>query len=179
MQILINDLLAFSRVGRSGAPMTVVELDAIVRAAQANLAGRIEDAGATVEVDRLPAIQGEPGLLTLVFQNLIGNAIKFRGEDPPRVRISSGRDGESGAWTITVADNGIGIAPEYAERIFVIFQRLHTRASYEGTGIGLAMCRKIVEHHGGRIWLSSNGEGGGAAFTMTLPPIADTEESRA
>jgi signal transduction histidine kinase len=139
-----------------------------VRAAQANLAGRIEDSGAIVEADDLPAVHGDPGLLTLVFQNLIGNAIKFRGADAPRVRIHARPDGD-GAWEVSVADNGIGIEAEYAERIFVIFQRLHSRATYEGTGIGLAMCRKIVEHHGGRIWLSPDGDGPGASFHLTLP----------
>jgi signal transduction histidine kinase len=114
-------------------------------------------------------VQGDPGLLTLMFQNLIGNAIKFRGEAPPRVRIEAGPDEDSDAWRVSVTDNGIGIDEQYAERIFIIFQRLHSRASYEGTGIGLAMCRKIVEHHGGRIWLASIGEGAGTTFTVTLP----------
>jgi signal transduction histidine kinase len=114
-----------------------------------------------------------------MFQNLIGNALKFRGEAAPHVRVSAAREDGSGFWHVSVADNGIGIDEEYAERIFVIFQRLHSRASYEGTGIGLAMCRKIVEHHGGRIWLASDGDGPGSTFTMTLPAARDTEETAA
>jgi signal transduction histidine kinase len=102
-----------------------------------------------------------------VFQNLIGNAVKFRGEAPPRVHIDAGR--EDGMWHFSVADNGIGIGPEYAERIFVIFQRLHPRSSFEGTGIGLAMCRKIVEFHGGQMWLDTGRDGPGARFCFTLP----------
>jgi light-regulated signal transduction histidine kinase (bacteriophytochrome) len=147
-----------------------------VRAATNSLAAGIEDTGATVEADGLPTVPGDPGLLALMFQNLIGNAIKFRGDDPPHVRISARTDPDSDGWAVTVADNGIGIDPTYAERIFVIFQRLHSRASYEGTGIGLAMCRKIVEYHGGRIWLAANG-GPGSTFTFTLPAARDPEES--
>jgi signal transduction histidine kinase len=181
MQVLINDLLSFSRVGRNPADLTDVELSAVVRAAENNLAGRIEDSGATVEVGELPTVHGDPGLLTLVFQNLIGNAIKFRGDETPHVRIDARADADSDCWRVTVADNGIGIDADYAERIFVIFQRLHSRATYEGTGIGLAMCRKIIEHHGGRIWLSPNGEGSGhgTTFAFTLPRERETEESAA
>jgi light-regulated signal transduction histidine kinase (bacteriophytochrome) len=179
MQVLINDLLAFSRVGRANDVLTEVELGAVVRAAEMNLGSLIEDSGAVVEVGELPAIKGDPGLLTLLFQNLIGNAIKFRGEDTPRVRITAQAENGGSAYTLTVADNGIGIDEEYGERIFVIFQRLHSRATYEGTGIGLAMCRKIVEHHGGRIWLSADGDGAGTTFTMTLPADRDTEETAA
>jgi signal transduction histidine kinase len=168
MQELINDLLAFSRVGRTQGEMTDVELEAVVRAAEGNLAARIEDTGASVEIGSLPTVHGDPGLLTLVFQNLIGNAIKFRGEAPPQVRIDARADGAPDRWEVRVSDNGIGIDPEYADRIFVIFQRLHSRATYEGTGIGLAMCRKIVEYHGGRIWLATE-DGPGSTFCFTLP----------
>jgi len=112
-----------------------------------------------------------------MFQNLIGNALKFRGEDAPHVRISARTEDDGEWWTITVADNGIGIDAEYAERIFVIFQRLHSRASYEGTGIGLAMCRKIVEHHGGRIWLGTNGGSPGSTFNFTLPADREPQET--
>jgi signal transduction histidine kinase len=170
MQELINDLLAFSRVGRAEKPLTPVDCDAVVRSARANLTALIEETGATVDVGPLPVVNGDPGLLSLVFQNLIGNALKFRGEAPPRVSISASPDGD--AWEFTCRDNGIGIDDEYGERIFVIFQRLHSRAAYEGTGIGLAMCRKIVEHHGGRIWLATDGDrasGSGSTFRFTLP----------
>ena len=181
MQVLINDLLAFSRVGRANEPMAEVDLGAAVRAAEANLAASIEDSGATVEAVALPTVHGDAGLLSLMFQNLIGNAIKFRGEAPPHVRISATPpDDEAAAggwWTVTVSDNGIGIDDAYAERIFVIFQRLHSRASYEGTGIGLAMCRKIVEHHGGRIWLGANGDTPGTTFNFTLPAEREPQES--
>jgi signal transduction histidine kinase len=175
MQELINDLLAFSRVGRNARPMTAVDCNAVVRQAQANLGGRIEETGAVVEVGKLPTVRGDAGLLTLVFQNLIGNAIKFRGDATPHVQIEAQADAES--WEFTCSDNGIGIEPEYSERIFVIFQRLHPRASFEGTGIGLAMCRKIIEYHGGTIWLSPNGDEPGSVFRFTIPLESQPQES--
>ena len=172
MQILINDLLAFSRVGRMGRESELVDADDLVAAATANLASGIEESGAEIEVTGdLPVVSGERSLLVLVFQNLIGNGIKFRGEEPPKVRVSVER--EDGFWRFTVADNGIGIDPQYGERIFVIFQRLHTKDAYSGTGIGLAMCRKVIEHHGGRIWLEPSDNGSGATFRFTLP-VPDT-----
>jgi signal transduction histidine kinase len=178
MQVLINDLLAFSRVGRVGAEEKVVAMDQAATDAVANLGAAIEEAGATVEVDGpLPEVRGDRSLLTALLQNLIGNAIKFQGEDPPHVRVEVAR-GDDDLYTFTVSDNGIGIAPRYADRIFVIFQRLHPKEEYSGTGIGLAMCRKIVEFHGGHIWLepSDHEEGaGGAIFRFTLPvPEEDT-----
>jgi signal transduction histidine kinase len=173
MQDLINDLLAFSRVGRMTHQHEPVDLNAMLERAEGNLAARVEETGATVEAGELPTVVGDPGLLALVFQNLVGNALKFHGEDPPRVRVDAERNGSG--WQISVADNGIGIEPEYAERIFVIFQRLHTRVTYEGTGIGLAMCRKIIEHHGGRIWLDTDARPG-TTFRFTLP---DPEEPAA
>jgi signal transduction histidine kinase len=166
MQDLINDLLAFSRVGRAEPVREPVALADVLARAEGNLATRIEETGATIEAGELPVVRGDAGLLTIVFQNLVGNAVKFHGDEPPHVRVRADRD-ESG-WEIAVADDGIGIDPEYAERIFVIFQRLHTRVSYDGTGIGLAMCRKIVEHHGGRIWLDT-GATPGTTFRFTLP----------
>jgi len=120
-------------------------------------------------------VQGDPSLLRTVFQNLIANAIKFRGEDPPRVTFAAERDGTF--WRFTCTDNGIGVEDEYAERIFVIFQRLHTRDAYEGTGIGLALCRKIVEYHGGRIRLAPAAPDRGARFTFTLPAGDPQEET--
>jgi signal transduction histidine kinase len=176
MQILINDLLAFSRVGRLGREPELVDADDLVAAARANLAAGIEDTGADIEVEGdLPVLRGERALLVLVFQNLIGNGIKFHAERPPRVRVSAER--EDGFWRFTVADNGIGIDPQYSERIFVIFQRLHARDAYSGTGIGLAMCRKVIEHHGGRIWFEPTENGSGATFRFTLPvPDSPPEE---
>ena len=173
MQQLINDLLAFSRVGRTSGPLQPVDLDEALRRALANLGAAIEESGAKVEVDELPTVRGEVTLLALVFQNLIGNAIKFRSEAAPEVSI--GLERRDGDWLISCSDNGIGIDPEYAERVFVIFQRLHAKDEYPGTGIGLAMCRKIVEYHGGRIWLDADAADPGTTFRMTLPAL---EESR-
>jgi signal transduction histidine kinase len=171
MQALINDLLAFSRVGRVERPRELVDLDELVEQATSVLSLAIEETGATVDVQGdLPAVYGERSLLGLVLQNLISNAIKFHGDEPPVVRVSARRDGER--WELAVADNGIGVDPEYAERIFVIFQRLHARDAYAGTGIGLTMCRKVVEYHGGQIWLETSHNGAGSTFRFTLP-VAD------
>jgi signal transduction histidine kinase len=184
MQVLINDLLAFSRVGRVGAQEVVVPLDDAAHDALANLGAAIDESGAQVDLDGgLPEVRGDRSLLTALFQNLVGNAIKFRGDDPPRVRVGWERtpatdDGASDMYTFTVSDNGIGIAPRYADRIFVIFQRLHPKEEYTGTGIGLAMCRKIVEFHGGTIWLEPEAVDGGATFRFTLP-VPDDETSPA
>ncbi len=174
MQVLINDLLAFSRVGRRGGEPVEVETTALVATAAANLESVLADAGARVSVaDGLPPVRGEQSLLTAVFQNLIGNAVKFRGERPPEITVGAEPDGAD--WVFSVTDNGIGIDPQYAERIFVIFQRLHGRGDYPGTGIGLAMCRKIVEHHGGRIWLDTE-VAEGTCFRFTLPALAAPEQ---
>ena len=174
MQDLINDLLAFSRVGRIKEPATRVDCNALVTHALRVQAEAIEETGARVEVGELPEVVGEGRLLELVFQNLIGNGIKFRGEEPPRVEVSAQR--QDGEWCFSVRDNGIGIDPEYADRIFILFQRLHPRTTYDGTGIGLAMCRKIIEYHGGRIWYQ-HGTGPGATFNFTLPAIQESNET--
>jgi light-regulated signal transduction histidine kinase (bacteriophytochrome) len=164
-------------VGRSAAGETVpVSCAAALAAAQANLENQLTEAGATVTAGPLPVVSAQLPLMTAVFQNLLGNAIKFRGEAPPRISVTAARDG--GAWLFSVSDNGIGISAEYAERIFVIFQRLHDRATYPGTGIGLAMCRKIIEYFGGRIWLDTDAgagavEGAGAVFRFTLPVLPE------
>ncbi|WP_017547225.1 ATP-binding protein [Nocardiopsis prasina] len=155
MQTLINDLLAFSRVGRT-KNFAPVDLNVALDDALSSLETRLEEAGAEISGDPLPTVQGDRTLLTQVFFNLVGNAVKFRGEDAPKVRLSVERQGDE--WVFCCADNGIGIEPQYAERIFVIFQRLHTREKYTGTGIGLAMCKKIVEFHGGRMWLDTGAE---------------------
>ena len=180
MQDLINDLLEFSRVGRMTRPHERIPARDLVLSATTRLAPLIEENGAEVVVHgELPVVEGDRGLLGLVFQNLIVNGIKFRADAPPRVDIAADRDGRAW-WRFTVTDNGIGVDDEYAERIFVIFQRLHTRDAYEGTGIGLAMCRKIVEYHGGRIALAPAEPGRGARFVFTLPaadqPEGDTPE---
>jgi signal transduction histidine kinase len=172
MQVLINDLLAFSRVGRLTREKVVVDCGDLAGQATRNLATILEETGAEVAVKPLPSVLAEPALLTAVFQNLIGNAVKFHGQEPPRVRLSAVRDGDF--WTFTCADNGIGIEPEYADRVFVIFQRLHPKEAYPGTGIGLAMCRKIVEYHGGRIWLDTDA-GAGTTVRFTLPVIEEEQ----
>jgi signal transduction histidine kinase len=186
MQVLINDLLAFSRVGRLGAERAAVSMGDVAADALKNLAAAIDESGARVEVaDDLPVVRGDRSLLVALLQNLIGNAIKFRTEGvTPVVRVRAVR-GEKD-YVFTVSDNGIGIAPRHADRIFVIFQRLHPKEEFSGTGIGLAMCRKIVEFHGGHIWLDrdesqeSDGDGQdaahGATFRFTLP-IPDANES--
>jgi signal transduction histidine kinase len=168
MQMLINDLLAFSRVGRVEQERVPVPAADLLAQAQANLATAIRRSRAEITAGELPTVLAEPTLLTAVFQNLLSNAIKFRGERAPRVAVTAQRDGDF--WLFAVADNGIGIAGEYAERIFVIFQRLHDKSTYPGTGIGLAMTRKIIEYHGGRIWLDP-AAASGARFCFTLPVI--------
>jgi len=167
MQVLINDLLTFSRVGRVNDLAEPVDLERAYLRALANLSGRIEDTGAVVEHDPLPTVVGDPTLLGMLFQNLIGNALKFRDKGrAPHVRLTA--EQEDGGWRFAVADNGIGVDPQFAEKIFVIFQRLHNKEQYGGTGIGLALCKKIVEYHGGRIWLDT-GYDQGARFVFTLP----------
>jgi signal transduction histidine kinase len=169
MQVLINDLLAFSRVGRNPGEHVVADAGRLVDDALANLEVALSLSGGKVERGELPAVRVEPALMTAVFQNLIGNALKFKGETPPSVRVTADRDG--GDWVFAVSDNGIGIDAEYAERVFALFQRLHTRTAYPGTGIGLALCRRIVEYHGGRIWLDT--EAGETTFRFTLPATED------
>lgn len=174
MQTLINDLLAFSRAGRSEREQELIKLDDVVADAQSALAGALQDSGGRVVVGQLPTVLGDRTQLTSLFQNLIGNAIKFRGEEPPIVHITALRHEDE--WQLSCVDNGIGIEREYAERIFLIFQRLHSREVYEGTGIGLALCRKIVEYHGGHIWLDTN-HTGGACLRFTLPIVKDHKET--
>jgi signal transduction histidine kinase len=174
MQALINDLLAFSRVGRTAQRREPVSCAVLVAQAWANLAADVRRTHAAIEVGELPVVLAEASLLTAVFQNLISNALKFRADEPPRVTITARRDG--GFWLFSFADNGIGIEPGYAERIFVIFQRLHDKATYPGTGIGLAMVRKIIEYHGGRIWLDTTVTAG-ARFWFTLPALPEDENA--
>lgn len=170
MQRLINDLLLYSRVGTKGKAFAPTPLDHIVADAKANLTVAIEEAKAEIAVDPLPVINGDATQLAQLMQNLIGNALKFRDEVPVRVHVSAQREGA--LWKIAVQDNGIGIQPQYADRIFMIFQRLHTREQYPGTGIGLSVCKKIVERHGGRIWVEPAPEKG-SIFTFTLPASGD------
>jgi len=169
MQALIDDLLTFSRVGRTTDTFTTVAMGECAAAALASLSDLVGETGATVRVGPLPAVRGDRVLLTSLWQNLIGNAVKFVDVGPPEVEVDARRDGAS--WRFAVSDNGIGIEPRHADRVFVIFRRLHGRDAYGGTGIGLALCRKIVEFHGGTIWVD-RGYRGGARLCFTLPAIA-------
>ena len=166
MQQLINDLLEFSRVERRGHPFAATDLEKVLHTALANLQGAITDSGAQITHDPLPIVQADAGQLTQVLQNLISNSIKYRGERPPEIHLSATRL-EHG-WQLAVRDNGIGIEPQYFDRVFLIFQRLHTRSKYPGTGIGLALCKKIVERHGGKMWIES-ALNQGATFFFTIP----------
>jgi len=166
MQALIQDLLAFSRVDRQGQNFERTSVEALLGYALENLKGALEESRAVVTHDPLPTVMADERQVLHLLQNLLSNAIKFRGPEPPRVHLSAER--RNGDWLFSVRDNGIGIDPQYRERIFVIFQRLHTSAEYPGTGIGLSLCKKIVERHGGRIWMESQ-LGQGATFYFTLP----------
>jgi light-regulated signal transduction histidine kinase (bacteriophytochrome) len=165
MQNLINDLLAYSRVGTRGKPFAPTDCGAVLRMALDNLARSLEESGTVLTHDPLPTVPGDEVQLTQLFQNLIANAIKFQGRETPRIHVSAEKQGPQ--WVFAVKDNGIGIVPEQQDRIFMIFQRLHHRSEYPGTGIGLAICKKIVERHGGRIWVDSKA-GEGATFYFSL-----------
>lgn len=169
MKQLISDLLAYSRVETQGRPPALVDVGAVVADTLENLRVAIDEAGAEIQVGTLPVLSGDRTQIGQLLQNLLGNAIKFRGQRPPRISVSA--RWEAGEWLFTVEDNGIGVPPEFAERVFGAFQRLHTRDEYEGSGIGLAVCKKIVERHGGRIWVEPVA-GGGARFCFTLPALA-------
>jgi len=170
MQTLINDLLSFSRIGTRGNPFTEVTCNSRVEAAKENLDAAVAESGASILYQNLPTLVADPMQLTQLFQNLFSNAIKFRRQGvPPQIEVSATR--VERAWRLSVRDNGIGIDREYFDRIFVIFQRLHGREDYPGTGIGLAVCKKIVERHGGRIWVESE-PGKGSTFHFTIPDEA-------
>jgi PAS domain S-box-containing protein len=169
MQNMISDLLAYSRIGTRGKPFEAIDSEYTLKQALNNLQVAIEESGALVTYDPLPTVLADSSQLTQLFQNLVANAIKFRSKDvSPKVHISAESDGEE--WIFSVRDNGIGIAQEFFGHIFVIFQRLHGRDEYPGSGMGLAICRKIVERHGGRIWVESQ-IGQGTAFYFTIRGI--------
>ncbi|WP_328458719.1 CHASE3 domain-containing protein [Streptomyces sp. NBC_00386] len=178
MQVLINDLLTFSRVGRVNDARLPVDLDQALSKALANLESSVTESGARIDrPDELPQVVGDPTLATMLWQNLVGNAVKFRHPDrPPHIRITCERDPEDpGSWRFCVTDNGIGIPGEFEDKVFVIFQRLHARDAYGGTGIGLALCKKIVEYHGGRIWIdTAHTDGTRFCFTIPSTDTADT-----
>jgi light-regulated signal transduction histidine kinase (bacteriophytochrome) len=166
MQTLIKDLLTYARLATGGKPFEFTSFDEALDRALDDLELAVSECDATILRDPLPTLRADATQIVQVFQNLIGNAIKFRGEAPPRIRISAEQRGDE--WVFSVSDNGIGFEPQYLDRIFVIFQRLHAREEYAGTGIGLAVCRRIVERHGGQIWAESV-PGKGSTFRFTIP----------
>jgi PAS domain S-box-containing protein len=171
MQRLVADLLAYSRVGSQGKPLVPVSVTGVVHSVLEVLAEPIRVAGAVIEAAALPDALGDEGQLRQLFQNLIGNALKFRGDAPPRIAIAAKPQGEH--WVFSIQDNGIGIEMQYAGRIFEMFQRLHERGKYEGSGIGLSIAKRIVERHGGRIWLESRpGEGMTVFFTLRAEAVS-------
>jgi len=166
MQALVQDLLSLSRIGQEPLPLRPVDCNAVLADVVHDLEPAIAETSAIVQLSKLPVVQAQASLLRQVFQNLIGNALKFRGKEPPLVRVFA--EPEEKRWLFSVSDNGIGIPPESQASIFKIFQRLHARGEYPGNGIGLAICQKIVEHYGGRIWVESQ-SGCGSSFRFTLP----------
>ncbi len=168
MQRLINDLLVYSRLGTRGKEFAPTDCDEVLEGVRDNLQVAIEESGVDLASGELPTVMGDRSQLLRLLQNLVENAIKFSGVEPPEIRVQAELSEDE--WVFSVEDNGIGIAPEYADRIFVIFQRLHDRVQYPGTGIGLAVCKKIVERHGGRIWIESE-VGEGSTFYFTLPAL--------
>jgi light-regulated signal transduction histidine kinase (bacteriophytochrome) len=169
MERLITDLLAYSRLSTEGRTFVPTDLGALLKDTLRNMQFSIHTAKAAVTSDPLPTLPVDGPQIVQLFQNLIANALKFHGEEPPKIHI--GAQAEEGRWVLWVQDNGIGIDPRYAERVFQVFQRLHTRKSYPGTGIGLAICKKIVERHGGKIWVESR-PGQGSTFFFSLPDAA-------
>ena len=168
MQALVADLLAYSRVGSQGRPLVQVDSESVVKSVVEMMRSSIRKANATIEISALPAVLADEGQLRQLFQNLIGNALKFRATADPIIGVRAARHGER--WLFCVEDNGIGIDMQYGERIFQMFQRLHERGKYEGSGIGLAIVKRIVERHGGVIWLESK-PGLGTSFFFSLPSI--------
>lgn len=176
MQQMINDILAYARVGTRGEPFTQVNCTTVMQEVQSNLQAAIAQSNATITYDELPVVTADRTQMVQLFQNLVANAIKFRREEPPRIHVSAEQDGKM--VTFRVQDNGIGIEPQYAERIFDLFQKLHPRGEYSGTGIGLPICKRIVERHQGRIWYESR-VGAGTSFYFTLSNFSNPVERQA
>ena len=166
MQVLVRDLLAFSRIGRQSAGVGRIDCNTLMQNVLENLRAAIQQSSASIVYEHLPTVTADGSLLLQVLQNLVANAIKFHGTEPPVVRIAAEKKGRE--WVFSVSDNGIGIAAQHADTVFVIFKRLHTPTEYSGSGIGLSICKKIIEHHGGRIWFASEA-GHGCTFYFTLP----------
>ena len=173
MQGLIQDLLTYSRAGANGKAPRQVSSDAVLKIALASLRVAIDESGALITHDALPVVTTDDTQLAQVFQNLLGNAIKYHGLETPKIHVSASIN-TNGEWVFSVRDNGIGIDPEYFESIFVIFQRLHGREEYEGTGLGLAICKKVLERLGGRVWVESR-PGEGSTFYFALPAKEDAK----
>jgi light-regulated signal transduction histidine kinase (bacteriophytochrome) len=173
MQSLIEGLLSYSRTGRSELVQTRVDLNNTVNSAIGALAAAISEADADFELGELPVVAGDSGQLNRLFENLISNGVKFRAEGrKPLIKI--GAESHAGAWHFFISDNGIGVEERHRERIFNVFQRLHGAGEYRGTGIGLSICKKVVERHGGRIWVEET-EGGGSTFKFVLPEVQKNE----
>ena len=166
MQTLINDLLQYSRVSTRGKPFTQTNISKVLEKTIRNLKVALEESGAVIKYKSLPTVPADESQLLQVFQNLIGNSIKFRGNNPPEIHVSAKK--QNNHWVFSIRDNGIGIEPQYSDRIFVIFQRLHRKKEYPGSGIGLTISKKIIERHGGGIWFESE-PGKGTTFYFTLP----------
>ncbi|RQG97864.1 PAS domain-containing protein [Natrarchaeobius chitinivorans] len=173
MREMIDGLLEYARVETQGDPFEPVELNEVLDDVRTDLQLQIERSDARIEADSLPQISGDRGQLRQVFQNVLSNAIEYSGDEPPRVTVSAERDGSR--WRVSIHDEGVGIDPDETDRVFEVFQRLHSHDESEGTGIGLALCRRIVERHGGEIWLESE-PGEGSTFSFTLPPAHDHEQ---
>ncbi len=175
---LIDSLLEYSTLGRSSRPLAPVDLDTVAVSVLAGLRTAIDDCGGRVEAEPLPRVLGHEPALDQLLQNLVANALKFRGQDPPLVRLDSRP--QNGRWVVSVSDNGLGIHPKHAHEIFAPFRRLHSRKEFEGSGIGLATCKKIVEQHGGRIWVeSAPGRGTTFRFTLAAVDANDADNDRA
>jgi PAS domain S-box-containing protein len=176
MQALIDGLLVYSRAGTADYTTELVDTKEVLRSTLSSIRTSLEESGVTLVIDPLPTVRGDPTQLSQLFQNLVSNAIKFVADEPPRIHITARRD--NGEWRFTVQDNGIGIEPAHAERIFAVFQRLHGRGEYPGSGVGLAICKRIVERHGGRIWVEPT-PGGGSTFCFTIPAIDEASDQPA
>lgn len=166
MKRLINDLLDYSRLGNRPLEVAAVDLQAVVAEIVRLFGDKLAECGGEISVGALPVLPADRVQMERLFTNLLGNAVKFRGERPLRIRVAAARKG--GIWEFAVSDNGIGIEAEFREKVFEIFSRLHSRERFEGTGIGLAGCKRIIELHGGRIWAEASPEGG-STFRFTLP----------
>lgn len=171
MQAMISGLLEYSRINQLDEDFEVVDLNEVLEAVRRDLSVTLAEADATLEVESMPTVKGDPTRLAQVFRNLLANAVKFRDEEPPRIRVTSERDDDR--WRIGVHDNGIGIDPDYFDQVFVVFKRLNTRRKYGGAGIGLALCRKIVAYHGGEMDVESE-PGQGSTFYVSLPILEET-----